>query len=181
MYGSVLVIITLMYLSGLIWTQCVIGWSPYNQAPLDKVGGNYWGAAWLSSQGHFFFFFFFCFACRKQQGFSLAYIFRTPWLSFHFQPLSPYLFSLTLSLFACTHSVWGLHACTRIYSAYCKKKDGACLLCLILRLIKGEHGSSSFFSLSKLGHELYSAASNYQPCGEIEGERKERSKGGMKS
>lgn len=118
-YGSALVIITLMYLSGLIWAQYDARWSPSSRAPLDKVGGNYLGPAWLSRQGHFFFW------CRadwtKQQGFSSAYIFRTPWLSppssscslFHFHLHSTYN-SRSLFPHACVHlSACVLHICKK--------------------------------------------------------------------
>lgn len=109
-----LIIITLMYLSGLIWAQYVTGWSPYSWAPLDKVGGNYRGFAWLSSQGHFFFFYF---DRTKQQGVSLPYIFRTPGLS----PLNVIALSISaalslpLLLCACIVSV-SLCACMHIWA-----------------------------------------------------------------
>lgn len=119
-YGSVLVIITLMYLSGMMWARYV--------ELLIRGGGNYWGPAWLSSQGHLFFF---CSDRTTQQGFSSTCISRTPWLSplpslsfFHFELLS-------LFEYACMDTV---HVCLHIYMClgrtYAGKRE--CVSCVVL-------------------------------------------------
>lgn len=130
MYGPLLVIIPLMYLSGSIWKQHVTCWSPTRRAPLDKVGGNYWGHAWLSSQGHFFFC---CSDWTKQQGFSLAYILRTPWLPLPVSSCSLFISAalsvpLPLTLRACVHRVHVrvcMHAstCVHVHCTYARKKE----------------------------------------------------------
>lgn len=163
-YGSVLVIITLMYLSGLIWAQYLAWWSPSSRAPLDKGGGNYWGPAWLRSQGHFFF----CSDRSKQQGFSLVYIFRTPWLS---PPFSSCSLSLSAAL---SVPLLCLHACTDVYvyCIYARNRRSVSSVVFDSASNKRRTWFLFFFPFSKLGHELYCAASNYQPCGKIEGERR---------
>lgn len=147
------------------------------EPPLDKVGGNYWERAWLSSQGHLFL-------CRagwtKQQGFSSAYVLRTP-PTLPSQCLSTSLPAHSALLrarthmghaFACTHA-W-MHACA--HQNWLLQTCGVCLSSGIwfVLLIKGEHdffplSLSPFFS--KVGHELLGTARNYQPCGKIQGGR----------
>lgn len=149
-YGSVLVIITLMYLSGLIWTQHVACWSPTSRAPLDKVGGNYWGHAWLSSQGLLFFRYS---NWTKQRGFSLSCILRTlitlsftsSW-SLHIPATHSshrHVCILYVFVFAC------MYICIWMCNAYMQKRRSLSLVeHLIMLLIKGEHISSFFHFLN---------------------------------
>ena len=145
MYGPLLVIITLMYLSDLIWAQYVARWSPSSRAPLDKVGGNYRGPAWLSSQGHFFF----CSDQTKQQGVSLAYIFRTPWLSFPFSACSLSTLS-ALSIYLPHTLCVCLHACPYMHVYCMHERNWESVSCKLFDSAsnKREHGFSSFSVLN---------------------------------
>lgn len=96
-----------------------------------------------------------------------------PWLIFLGLPSSLYAYvSLSLCMYAHSTCVSApMYACV-LHT--CKEVS-----CVVLNFASNKRRTwFLFFSSSKLGHELYSAASNYQPCERIEGERRKR---GMKS
>lgn len=118
----------------------------------------------MNSQGHLF-----CCSDRNKQGFSLTC----------FQDSLPFfLCSLSLSaalsrgLVVCMHSV---HA-WKYALVYCAHAENwKPVSCAVFDFASNKRRAwflrFFFFPFSKLGHELYGAASNYQPCGRIEGKR----------
>lgn len=149
MYGSVLVIITLMYLSGLIWSRRIARRSLAHRALLDKVGGNYsggmhdWAAKGISSSA----------APTEQnnRGF--------PWLIFWGLPsspipvsscslfisnVSPLAYSARLHVHA--HGPRSLESHISEFAPQNVQDRSLSLVCrLILLLIKGERDFSSLF------------------------------------
>lgn len=110
--------------------------SCYSRAVPDKVGGNYWRHAWLSSQGHFFCC---CSDWSKRQGFSLPYDFRTPQ---HFLSLLNVFHFISAARILQTFA-WMPQACVCARRHACKEKKSLSLVRhLILLLIIGEHDSS---------------------------------------
>lgn len=136
--------------------------SHYSRAVPDKVGGNYWRHAWLRSQGHFFCC---CTDWTKLQGFSSAYDFRTPQ---HFSPSSmSSVFMSAASLFL--WHAWILEVCimSRHARLYMEGKEESVTCAAFDSASNNRRTRFLLFSFSKVGHELYSATRNYQPCGNL--------------
>lgn len=116
---------------------------------------------------------FFCSDRTKQQGFSSAYIFRTPWLSPPFLSCFSFTSSSSLYLFP-SHP---LHTSMHVHSMCCTcARESESLSCVVFDSASNKRRTwlllfFSLSSISKVGHERYSAASNYQPCGRIEGKK----------
>lgn len=161
-YGSMLRYLHTNILIGLdLNATCHSLISLYSRAVPDKVGGNYWRHAWLSSQGHFFCC---CSDWTKLQGFSLAYDFRTPQ---HFSPSSTSSVFISAAHFSDMHGYCKCVSARADMHAYMQGKEESVTSAAFDSASNNRRTRFLLFSFSKVGHELYSATRNYQPCGNL--------------